>query len=1580
MRLNPVSTLIRASSGLCVALLLSSLPAFAISDEQPPGRFDHLAKPRPGGTIGVRPVPLSSLSAGDALRLEWEKKAAAQGGAWSVWVDERSGLPSLATGRAVAWISEDVADSSSANEGTIDLLATLATKFLEDHPSIMGAWDGQIELDLAGSVRRGSDVWQVRFKQVVDGVPVEGAHFDFHVAHGNLVAFGARRWAPVGVSAKPELDSIEARAVLNDYVRATDEDRIEDLASPELVLMPLDADPASGSVWKGTRGKGYAHRLIWRFRFTDLLGIATWTGEIDAHTGEIVAFYDDTRYDRIKGHVNPISDDGDCPTGGCPEPDFPMPYISYTIDGGAVQYADQAGHYECSTIGSTIETTLVGPYVNIADSCGVASEVTTCDEQLDLGIADGINCDVAPGASPGNTDAARSSYYSLSNVSRKARFWAPGIPWLDEPVNCRTNVNATCNASWGSNWINMYRSGNGCGNTGQIQGIVVHEWGHGLDYNDGGGKDSSSEAYADVVAIFESRESCMGRGFHIGETCSGYGDTCLTCTGIREMDWDARQNHTPATPSGFLMSYCGGGGGPCGKQVHCESHVVSEAMFDLATRDLTAMGIDADTAWQLAERLWYQSRPGSGGDIYDCTLPDSDSCSVGSWYQQLRLQDDDDGNLGNGTPHAAAIFAAFDRHDIACGAAGDPENQNTSSCSTIEAPQIAFAAQTNAVDLTWDPVAGAAAYRVYRNELGCNRAQVPLAEVGAGTTHYLDQGLVNDFTVYYRAQAIGSNSACESPVSNCLAAAAQPLAGKVSFNRSSFGCSHEVILEVTDVNHPSNSMTLSIWSDSELTPETVTLTETSVGSAKFAGSIFTTSGPAAADGLLSIADGDLIVAEYVDLDDGAGGINVPRQSTAAGDCTPPVISGIAETGVSETGVTIVWSTNEPTDSAILFGESTPPSNLRDDWRMVTEHGIDLTDLTACTVYYYSVRSTDGAGNLVEDDDGGTYHHVETYFDFGTGPQACHQGRIAIDTPAVACASSVPIQVTDGDLDTDPGTVDSAVATVISTTESTPVIVVLTETGPNTAKFTGSVPTSSGAPVAGDGILQVNGGDLVTATYEDDDDGTGNPRVSFDTAGVDCAGPEYLSIVVENIEAERATISWTTADATSGYVDWGPTAALGNQATSGQLDTAHSVFVEPLDECGRVYFRIVATDDQGHSSSADAAGIPFAFNAAGFGGVSFRDGFEADNGWTLDGEWERGAPLGLGTYPSDPLTAVVGQGVLGHDLTGQGANPGDYEPNTTESAVSPVIDTSALSGVELRLYRWLNVVNGGVGYLEAKNGGGTWQQVWASPNFGGHSDSYWVPQTFDISSIAAGNSNFQIRFRQTSFIASSHDAGWNVDQLIVRDSNAPLFETCGGCGGAPSFAGIATAIDDDPCGDSGVTLSWLGAVGWGTGTGGTYTVYRDTQPDFVPAPSNMVASGLSATTWTDPVAPVGVTLYYRVQAENDETCSVGPTNGGLVDGNLVRLSAINGTGEAAPGDVGPTLMLEGILGTDVRLNWNSSIGAAAYHVYRSSSSDAGFAQIAQPVDLHHDDTGVLADGLDWYYLVVAADACGNESGD
>ena len=48
--------------------------------------------------------------------------------------------------------------------------------------------------------------------------------------------------------------------------------------------------------------------------------------------------------------------------------------------------------------------------------------------------------------------------------------------------------------------------------------------------------------------------------------------------------------------------------------------------------------------------------------------------------------------------------------------------------------------------------------------------------------------------------------------------------------------------------------------------------------------------------------------------------------------------------------------------------------------------------------------------------------------------------------------------------------------------------------------------------------------------------------------------------------------------------------------------------------------------------------------------------------------------------------------------------------------------------------------------------------------------------------------------------TSHDAGWNLDRLIVRDTSFGEYGPCGGCGGAPSFGGVQTVADDNPCAD------------------------------------------------------------------------------------------------------------------------------------------------------------------------------------
>ena len=110
------------------------------------------------------------------------------------------------------------------------------------------------------------------------------------------------------------------------------------------------------------------------------------------------------------------------------------------------------------------------------------------------------------------------------------------------------------------------------------------------------------------------------------------------------------------------------------------------------------------------------------------------------------------------------------------------------------------------------------------------------------------------------------------------------------------------------------------------------------------------------------------------------------------DTTPPAISSVEAGNINDTSATINWTTDEPSNSIVEYGETSGSHpNSASNETLVTTHQIKLTGLTPGTKHYYIVKSQDAAGNqqtsseynftttgtsftilLVDDDDGGTY--------------------------------------------------------------------------------------------------------------------------------------------------------------------------------------------------------------------------------------------------------------------------------------------------------------------------------------------------------------------------------------------------------------------------------------------------------------------------------------------------------------------------------------------------------------------------------------------------------------------------------
>ena len=82
------------------------------------------------------------------------------------------------------------------------------------------------------------------------------------------------------------------------------------------------------------------------------------------------------------------------------------------------------------------------------------------------------------------------------------------------------------------------------------------------------------------------------------------------------------------------------------------------------------------------------------------------------------------------------------------------------------------------------------------------------------------------------------------------------------------------------------------------------------------------------------------------------------------DTTPPVISAVISGSITTSGATIIWTTDEASDSQVDYGISpTLGSSTVLNAVPVTSHSQALAGLNPGTLYYYRVKSRDTAGNL-----------------------------------------------------------------------------------------------------------------------------------------------------------------------------------------------------------------------------------------------------------------------------------------------------------------------------------------------------------------------------------------------------------------------------------------------------------------------------------------------------------------------------------------------------------------------------------------------------------------------------------------
>lgn len=81
------------------------------------------------------------------------------------------------------------------------------------------------------------------------------------------------------------------------------------------------------------------------------------------------------------------------------------------------------------------------------------------------------------------------------------------------------------------------------------------------------------------------------------------------------------------------------------------------------------------------------------------------------------------------------------------------------------------------------------------------------------------------------------------------------------------------------------------------------------------------------------------------------------------DTTPPAISGVQSSHVTNSSAAISWTTNEPASSQVQYGISTAYGFTAENPALVTAHSQFLAGLQPGTTYHYRVVSKDSAGNV-----------------------------------------------------------------------------------------------------------------------------------------------------------------------------------------------------------------------------------------------------------------------------------------------------------------------------------------------------------------------------------------------------------------------------------------------------------------------------------------------------------------------------------------------------------------------------------------------------------------------------------------
>jgi hypothetical protein len=497
----------------------------------------------------------------------------------------------------------DLGTSPTSEQAAEDL----ARDFIRDNPNLFAI--GNEDLSVMSNAR-GLGKRSVIFQQTYKGLRVYGGrtHLIFTEA-GRLFEMGSDVYPGIDISTDPSLSESQALEIAKSGIGF--DEGTDQVTHTEILILPVEL--AEG---------GLEYRLAYRLDLRVEVPLGVWATYVDANTGEILWRENQIRFADYSGHVQ-----GDVEWMGYCDGytyDYPLKNMYIDVSGVGTTTTDQNGDFLISgSSGSRdISAEFRGPWVDVDHYSGG-------DPSHSGTITDGTPYTIDWNSSNSDDDD-RDVFAYVNRIHDCMKGMDPTFTDIDYEMTAviqRTDGYCPGNAWWdiGLETINFCSAGSGYGNTGRMGDVVFHEYGHGITQFMYDGNDPPSDMHegnSDIIANYLTRESIMGLGFYLNDCVSG----------IRDSDNN-------------IQYPCSGTGHYCGQVIagfHWDSWQELLAGYAQAYADSVAM------------YTWHYGRI--------LGLPQSQPDQVHYTF----VADDDDGNLGNGTPHYDEFCVGAANHSFDC--------------------------------------------------------------------------------------------------------------------------------------------------------------------------------------------------------------------------------------------------------------------------------------------------------------------------------------------------------------------------------------------------------------------------------------------------------------------------------------------------------------------------------------------------------------------------------------------------------------------------------------------------------------------------------------------------------------------------------------------------------------------------------------------------------------------------------------------------------------------------------------------------------------------------------------------------